>query len=108
MIARIWHGVTRAEHYDAYWRLLHALAIPDYRSTPGNMGVRLFRRLDGEHAHFLTMSYWRDLSDIRAFAGPDIDRAKYYPEDEAFLIEFEPNVMHYEVTDSDDFHRAPA
>lgn len=101
MIARIWHGVTSAKHYDEYWTFLHQRAIPDYRSTPGNLGVRLFRRLEGERAHFLTLSYWKSLDSIRAFAGDDIARAKYYPEDTRYLLEFEPTVVHYEATDAD-------
>ncbi len=32
-----------------------------------------------------------------ALAGPMIETAPYYPEDEAYLIDPEPNVMHYEV-----------
>lgn len=100
MIARIWHGVTRIEHYDAYWAFLQARAIPDYRSTPGNLGVRLFRRREGDRAHFLTLSYWPSLEAIHAFAGDDIARAKYYPEDRNYLLELEPTVLHYEVTGS--------
>jgi heme-degrading monooxygenase HmoA len=98
MIARIWHGVTRAEHYDEYWRFLHDRAIPDYAGTPGNTGVRLLRRLDGDRAHFLTMSFWTSLEVIRAFAGEDIARAKYYSEDTQYLLEFEPTVQHYEIS----------
>ncbi|HET7038382.1 MAG TPA: hypothetical protein VFH97_00760 [Gemmatimonadales bacterium] len=101
MIARIWHGVTAAKDYDAYWAFLHARAIPDYRGTPGNRGVRLFRRLDGDRAHFLTLSYWTSLEAIHAFAGADVAVAKYYPEDRQYLLEFEPTVTHYEVTESD-------
>jgi heme-degrading monooxygenase HmoA len=99
MIARIWHGVTSTRHYDEYWKFLHERAIPDYRATPGNLGVRLFRRLDGERAHFLTMSFWPSLDAIRAFAGDDIERAKYYPEDSRYLLEFEPKVQHFEVSE---------
>jgi heme-degrading monooxygenase HmoA len=101
MIARLWHGRTRARDYDAYWAFLWKRAIPDYRSTPGNRGVRLFRRLDGDEAHFLTLSYWDSLEAIQAFAGDDISVAKYYPDDREYLLEFEPTVQHYEVTDSD-------
>jgi heme-degrading monooxygenase HmoA len=101
MIARLWHGVTAAKDYDAYWAFLHQRAIPDYRAVPGNLGVRLFRRREGERAHFLTLSYWASLDHIRAFAGDDIDRAKYYPEDRGFLLEFEPTVQHWEVTPDD-------
>ena len=101
MIARIWHGVTRAADYDAYWSLLQRLAIPDYRRTPGNLGVRLLRRLEGDRAHFLTLSYWTSLDAVRAFAGDDVELAKYYPEDRAFLLEFEPAVQHFEVIGSE-------
>ncbi len=105
MIARIWHGMTRAADYDAYWVFLRERAIPDYRHSPGNRGVRLFRRLEQERAHFLTLSYWTSLDAIRAFAGEQIDVAKYYPEDRAFLLEVEPTVLHYEVTEADDGSR---
>lgn len=101
MIARLWHGRTRARDSDAYWGFLRERAIPDYRRTPGNQGVRLFRRLDGDQAHFLTLSYWTSLDAVRAFAGADISVAKYYPEDRQYLLEFEPTVQHYEVTESD-------
>jgi heme-degrading monooxygenase HmoA len=100
MIARIWHGVTAARHYDEYWKFLHQRAIPDYRATPGNVGVRLFRRLEDDRAHFLTLSYWTSLDAIRAFAGDDIDRAKYYPEDSRYLLEFEPKVLHFEASEA--------
>ena len=101
MIARLWHGITRARDYDTYWAFLQARAIPDYRGTPGNLGVRLFRRLDGDRAHFLTLSYWPSLEAIRTFAGHDIAAAKYYLEDRQYLLEFEPTVQHFEVTESD-------
>ena len=35
---------------------------------------------------------------IAAFAGEDIEVAKYYPEDRDFLLEFEPHVVHYDVS----------
>lgn len=98
MIARLWHGMTRVEHYDDYWTFLQQRAIPDYRGTAGNQGVRLFRRREGDRAHFLTLSYWSSLDAVRAFAGEEIERAKYYPEDRDYLLEFEPTVLHYEVT----------
>jgi hypothetical protein len=36
---------------------------------------------------------------IRRFAGPNPGLAKYYPEDVDFLMEFEPNVVHYRIVD---------
>lgn len=97
MIARIWHGRTKAEQADEYFAFLKERAVPDYRDTPGNRGVFLFRRLDGDEAHFLTLTHWDSLEAIEAFAGTDISKAKYYPEDAGFLLEFEPTVEHYEL-----------
>jgi hypothetical protein len=42
-------------------------------------------------------SRWDSWDAIRAFAGPDPERAVYYPEDRAFLLELDPHVRHFEV-----------
>jgi heme-degrading monooxygenase HmoA len=97
MIARIWHGVTPIEKSDAYLEFLIERAIPDYQSVPGNRGVHVLREQRGDQAHFLTLTFWESVDAIRQFAGEDISRAKYYPEDKDFLLEFEPTVTHYEV-----------
>jgi len=97
MIARIWHGITPAAKADAYLEFLQRSGVPDYEATPGNQGVYILRRLDGEQAHFLTLTFWDSLQAIQAFAGEDVEKAKYYPEDRDFLLEFEPTVAHYEV-----------
>jgi hypothetical protein len=39
MITRIWHGATPATKSDEYLNLMRTIAIPDYRSTPGNKGA---------------------------------------------------------------------
>lgn len=97
MIARIWHGVTPIEKADDYLKFLIERAIPDYESVPGNLGVHLLRERRGDQAHFLTLTFWESEDAIRQFAGEDIRRARYYPEDKDFLLEFEPTVTHYEV-----------
>jgi hypothetical protein len=43
------------------------------------------------------ITWWDDYDAIKSFAGPDPERAVYYPEDDDFLLEKEPNVTHYEV-----------
>lgn len=99
-IQRIWHGRTRRADADAYEQFLVERAIPDYRSTPGNLEVRVLRRDDESDSavtHFLAVTLWESEASIRAFAGNDLLRAKYYPEDERFLLEFEERVRHYEV-----------
>ena len=97
MIARLWHGRVPASKADAYRAFLIARAIPDYRSVPGNLSVRVLERHEGEVTHFITLTFWESLDAIRAFAGQDAEIAKYYPEDAGFLLEYEPRVVHYEV-----------
>jgi heme-degrading monooxygenase HmoA len=97
MIARIWHGVTEVSAADEYLEFLRARAIPEYRNTPGNQGAYVLRRVGPDRAHFLTISFWDSHESIRSFAGDDIERARYYPEDQDYLLEFEPNVAHYEL-----------
>jgi len=97
MIVRMWHGRVPTEKAQAYREFLNARAIPDYRSTPGNLSVYILERPEGEVTHFITMTFWESLDAIRAFAGEDVEAAKYYPEDKDFLLEFEPTVVHYEV-----------
>ncbi len=97
MIARIWHGRTRAERADDYLLFLERRARPDYRATAGNRAVFILRRFEGEVAHFLCVTHWESRAAIAAFAGPDIALAKYYPEDADFLLELEPGVEHYEL-----------
>jgi heme-degrading monooxygenase HmoA len=96
MVARIWHGETPAEKADEYLDYLNRSGIPDYRATPGNLGAYVLRRSEGDRAHFLTISIWDSIESIKGFAGEDYERARYYPEDEKFLLEFEPVVRHYE------------
>jgi heme-degrading monooxygenase HmoA len=96
MIARIWRGATEASHADAYLAYLEETGVKEIRATPGNRGVRLLRRIADRRAEFLFISFWDSLDAIRAFAGPDIERAVYFPEDTAYLLELEPTVAHYE------------
>ena len=102
MIVRMWHGRVPSEKARAYREFLNARAIPDYQSTPGNLSVTILERQEGEVTHFITMTFWESLDAIRAFAGDDVEVAKYYPEDPEFLLEFEPTVVHYEVVGQSD------
>ena len=97
MIARIWHGVTQVHRADEYFDYLKKTGLSDYKATQGNRGVYLLRRIEGDQAHFLTLTFWDSEQAIRAFAGDEIEKARYYPEDARFLLEMEPRVKHYDV-----------
>jgi heme-degrading monooxygenase HmoA len=97
MIARIWHGKTKASDAAAYLEYLFQSGVPGYRATEGNKGAWVLRQIEGDVAHFITLSFWESREAIAAFAGADIAVAKYYPEDRKYLLEFEPTVTHYEL-----------
>jgi heme-degrading monooxygenase HmoA len=97
MIARVWYGDTPGSKGDQYADYLMKTGVKELRATEGNRGVYVLRRVTGEHAEFVLVSLWDSFDAIRKFAGSDIEKAVYYPEDKDFLIELEPNVTHYEV-----------
>jgi heme-degrading monooxygenase HmoA len=97
MIARIWHGRTSSARADEYLAFLEARALPDYRGAPGNRGAFVLRRAEGEVTHFLTVTHWDSLEAVAGFAGAEVAKARYYPEDQGFLLEFEPTVQHWEL-----------
>jgi hypothetical protein len=57
MIARIWHGRTAAAKADEYLAFLQGRALPDYRGTAGNVAAFILRRIDGDVAHFITLTH---------------------------------------------------
>jgi heme-degrading monooxygenase HmoA len=97
MIVRMWHGRVPTERAAAYRAFLNSRAIPDYRLVRGNISVHVLERRDGAVTHFITQTFWDSMDAIRGFAGDDVKKAKYYPEDAEFLLEYEPHVVHYEV-----------
>jgi heme-degrading monooxygenase HmoA len=106
MIARSWHGRVPESKGDAYYEYLLRTGIADYSSTPGNRGVRVIRRTSNGITEYLLTTMWDSLDAIKSFAGEDYERARYYPEDDDFLLEREEFVLHYEVL-LDSSSRAP-
>jgi heme-degrading monooxygenase HmoA len=97
LIARHWHGAVPAPKGDAYAAYIRRTGVQDCRTTPGNRGVEVLRRTADGKTHFVFISFWDSMDAIRAFAGADVERARYYPEDRDYLLELEPTVTHYEV-----------
>jgi heme-degrading monooxygenase HmoA len=97
MVARIWNGKTDILHFETYSAFLKRVAIPDYEKIQGFMGLVFLRNQDSHHAHFKLITYWDSIQSIKDFAGSDYKKAKYYPEDNIFLLYFEEEAEHYEV-----------
>jgi hypothetical protein len=105
MIARRWRGRVRASDHDAYLRYVEATGIATLRTTPSNASVFVFRHLDEptDTSEIEVVSLWRDRRSIAAFAGENIEVARFFPDDDRYLIERELTVRH----DDADMYPAP-
>jgi heme-degrading monooxygenase HmoA len=97
MIARMWHGVTLAEHNEAFLEYMKNTGIKTCIDADGNRGVYVLRRPGDVKVDFIFISFWESYESIRNFAGQDIEKPLYFPDDEKYLIEPEQEVKHYEV-----------
>jgi len=97
VIARTWRGWTNAADADRYADYVNETGVRGLGDTEGNRGVYMLRRIDGDRAEFIVLSLWDSLDAIKAFAGDDIEKAVFYPEDDDFLVEREWTCVHYEV-----------
>lgn len=100
-LARMWTGTVLPSRADAYEEYLQRTGVPEVRSTSGNLGVLLLRRDLPSETEFSVLSLWEDEEAIHRFAGDEIDKAVYFPEDRDFLLRMEPNVTHYRIRSFD-------
>ena len=99
MIARLWRGrAGTPKDADAYQRHVTSRVLPELKGIPGHRSAQVLRR--GEE--FLVITFWESMDAIHAFAGPDVEKAVYYPDDAEYLLEMEPGVAHYEALVSPD------
>jgi len=97
MIARTWRGWTRTADAEEYVAYLEQTGLREYRATPGNLGAWVLHRDEGDRTEFVTLSFWESLDAARGFAGDDVERAVFYPEDDRFLVDREETVAHWQV-----------
>ncbi|SFL01135.1 antibiotic biosynthesis monooxygenase family protein [Geodermatophilus ruber] len=98
MIARLWRGWVRTTDRAAYVDYIERTGMAEYRRTPGNHGAwMLARDLEDGRTEIVTLSFWASRDAIRGFAGDDIERAVFYPDDDRYLVDRETTVTHYEV-----------
>jgi heme-degrading monooxygenase HmoA len=98
IILRRWSSRIRTSNEDEYVAYIVATGLEDYGSTPGNLGYQmLLRALPDGATEVTTLSWWESMEAIRAFAGANPDVARYYPEDDRFLLEKPERVEHHRV-----------
>jgi heme-degrading monooxygenase HmoA len=79
---------------------MRGTGVKEYAETTGNRGVLMLRRDESERSEFVMVTLWESWDAVRAFAGDDVERAVFYPEDDAFLVERDLTATHYEVAEA--------
>lgn len=98
MMLRRWSSRIRTADARDYVDYIAATGLSDYRSTPGNLGCQmLLRDLGDGTTEVTTLSWWSSMAAIEAFAGQPVDAARYYPEDDRFLLARPDKVEHHRV-----------
>jgi heme-degrading monooxygenase HmoA len=97
VIARVWRGATAVADEDAYADYIERSGMESARALPGNLGAYALHRPDGDRAEFVTVILWDSPDSIRAFAGDEIERAVFFPEDDRYLVDRDLTVTHYDV-----------
>jgi len=94
----MWRGWVRTDRASEYVAYISRTGLTEYRQTPGNLGAEMWTRdLDDGRSEVTTLSWWASIDDVHGFAGDDIERAVFYPEDDEYLIDRETTVTHHEV-----------
>jgi hypothetical protein len=95
----VWRAEIRRALRAEYVEYVTATGLATYRSTPGNLGASIaVRDLDRERSEILTLSWWSGTEALRAFAGHDFRRARYFPDDDRFLLSRPDEVLHYDAS----------
>jgi len=98
-ITRIWHGKVKKEHTEIYKTYVENTGLKNYRDIEGNLSAKILLRFEDDICHMLTVTEWDSYDSIKKFAGKDFEKARYYPEDKKYLLDFEEFVTHYETYD---------
>ena len=99
MILRVWRGWAVPEHADEFERALRDEIVPGIagRDVSGYYGLDLLRRDDGDLVQFTTQMWFASLDAVKAFAGPDYDKAVIHDEGARLLKEWDERSAHHEV-----------
>lgn len=100
MIARVWKARCPQRHEAGFAEHLRRTGVHDASATPGFRGARILVRGIGSEAEFTLITHWDSFDSIKAFAGDDIGVARLYPGDEAYALEPDDFVLHYEVVEN--------
>jgi antibiotic biosynthesis monooxygenase (ABM) superfamily enzyme len=98
MIARVWHGITKPEHADAYQALLEPELLPGISKKKGYKGSYPLRRNSGNEVEFVTILLFDSLDSLATAAGHADYQTAIVPEERRkYLLRYDAEATHFEV-----------
>lgn len=95
---RMWTGTILTADREAYVRVVEETGMREHAEFEGHLGSWVtVRDLDAGYSEVVTFSIWSSREAIEAWAGYDIARAVFYPDEERYLIERSPFASHYDI-----------
>jgi heme-degrading monooxygenase HmoA len=93
---------AKPENARAYRDHLSAAVLPKLEKVPGFLGLELCeaqqRGNQGTRVELLVITRWESMDAIKAFTGPETDRAVVEPAARAVLEDYDDFAFHYTVT----------
>jgi antibiotic biosynthesis monooxygenase (ABM) superfamily enzyme len=98
MIARIWHGWTKAADAKTYENMLRDEIFPSIAAQKinGYRGAELFIHEDGDEVEFVTLLRFDSMDGVREFAGNDENKPVIFPKAEALITRM-AQARHYQI-----------
>ena len=79
---------------------LKQLIAPDEKKIEGFKAASILKRASSNGAEFLVITVWDSLEFIKKFAGEEIETAVVPPTVQKMMVEFDEQVIHYEVIET--------
>lgn len=101
MIARVWLGrAASAADAGAYREHFETVVLRHLRQVDGFRAARLWHREEDAQVELVVVTTWASMEAVRAFAGPDPERAVVEPEARQVLLRFDERCRHYDLAAS--------
>jgi heme-degrading monooxygenase HmoA len=95
MIARLWHGWTKAADADTYQAALLNTILPDMQRVKGYHGGHVLRKENGDETEFVVLTFWESLAAVKQFAGANFTQPVITRAASEVLTRYDQQATHY-------------
>jgi heme-degrading monooxygenase HmoA len=99
MMSRHWRGVAKPGEANNYIAHLKTDTFPKLSQIDGFVEASILTRSLGQGTEFLIVTVWESMEAIKRFAGADADVAVVPEVVQAMMIEYDKQVIHYEIAE---------